>query len=169
MTGKEVSLIILPEWLQDNNTWLLVVALLLLLWLWLLIRRREEDSLSPIRPTPMSADELGRIVFMAARSRDLSRYRGLYLNGPEARTELGVHADSYLDQRSYTVLQHSLDELTRQIPATAIYNGVGEHRGRMFFIRVKFINNQVNIIKVGTHTRLGPVWRLLEPASAPKP
>ena len=156
-------MLILPEWLQDQNTGLLLVTLLLTLWLWMLVRRRDEDPVAEARPTPMSADELGRFVFMAARSEDLSRYRGLFLNGSEAHEVLNNFAHSYLEHRSYNVLKRSLTDLTRRLPSQAIYVGLGEQKGRMFTIKVKNHSGELHTIKIGTVTQLGPVWRLLEP------
>ena len=157
-------MLLLPEWLQDRNTALLLVVLLLVLWLWLLVRRREEEGQNiPTRPTPMSADELGRIVFMAARSQDLTRYRGLFLNGAEAKQILDSHAAAYLEQRSFEVLKESLATLAAQLPTGCTYDGLAEQRGRMMTIQVK-TREGPQPIKVGTVARVGPVWRLLEPA-----
>ena len=51
--------------LSNEDTALLVVAVLLCLWLWLIVRRREEEEQFK-RPTPLSLNELGRMVFQAA-------------------------------------------------------------------------------------------------------
>jgi len=158
-------MLILPDWLREQNTALLIVVLLLILWLWLLVRRREEEATTPSRPSPMSADELGRFVFMAARSRDLSRYRGLFINGSEARDILKELAGSYLEHRSYTVLKDSLAVLSEQLPDKAVYDGLGEQKGRMLTIRIRDASGASQILKIGTVTQIGSIWRLLEPAS----
>ncbi len=113
----------------------------------------------------MSADELGRLVFMAARGGDLPRYRGLFLSGSEAAEVLGADAASYLEQRSYAVLQESLTELSGQLSPGTIYGGLGEQRGRMFAIKIKDSSGE-RTLRIGTVVQLGRVWRLLEPAVA---
>ena len=112
----------------------------------------------------MSTDELGRFVFMAARSRDLSLYRGLYLNGSEARDILNDLAGSYLEHRSYEVLKESLEFLSSQLPKAAIYDGLGEKKGRMLTIKVRDGSGSSKTLKVGTVTQVGSIWRLLEPS-----
>ena len=103
---------------------------------------------------------------MAARSNDLSSYRGLFINGSEARDLLKELAGSYLEHRSYTVLKSSLEALSSQLPDQAIYDGLGEKKGRMLTIRIRDQSGAARNLKVGTVTQLGPIWRLLEPASA---
>ena len=107
---------ILPPWLQDQNNALLVIVLLLLLWLWLLVSKREHaQGQAPRRQMPLTSDELGRMVFMAALSRNFRGYRSLFLNAFEAKEKLGDYSELYLEKRSLAFLEKSFAELENQI------------------------------------------------------
>ena len=77
---------ILPEWLKNQDNVYLIITVLLLLWLWLLVhRRQEEEKKIPQRPIALTVEDLGRKVFIAIRSTDIFLYRGLFINGGEAK------------------------------------------------------------------------------------
>jgi hypothetical protein len=149
-----------PSWFHSQGNLLLLTALLLCLWLWLLIRRREEDTVRQARPAPLTNAELGRTIFVSAVSNDINTYRGLFLNGREATMLMGGQASSYLDERSYAMLQKSLTQLHRQIPSKAVFDGVDAFRNGRLAIRVRHGDERVYHIRVGFAVQVGSIWRL---------
>ena len=113
---------IVPEWLKNQDNLLLVITIFLLLWLWLLVNRRhEKERPLPNRPMPLSVQELGRKAFICGRSTDLYMYRGLFINGAEAKELLGEIAAEYLEKRNPTFLSQTLELLSKEIPNSASY------------------------------------------------
>ena len=154
---------VLPELLTDPNSALLIVALLLLLWLWLLINRRQESSASiPQRPIALSVEDLGRKVFICSRSNDLFTFRSLFINGNEARTLLGPLATAYLERRSPQALKKSLEELSGQIPNTAVFVGLAKTEGTELIIKIRE-GEEERDITIGSLTNIDNSWRLLQP------
>ena len=154
---------ILPEWLKNQDNVLLVITILLLLWLWLLINRRhEKEHRIPDRPMPLSVQELARKAFVCGRSTDLYLYRGLFINGAEAKELLGDIATEYLEKRNPKVLSEALELLSNKIPNSASYVGLGRKEGTKLVIKIKIGAEEKDIV-IGSVTNIGNVWRLLEP------
>ena len=152
-----------PHWLQQQDGLLLLSALLLCVLL-LLVRRREEAARQRrARPAPMSPTELGRTLFVAARSGDLDVYRELFINGVEADTLLGEHAASYLDQRSYAMLQERMEDIQAQIPRGAIFAGVDTYGHGLLSARLRLLSGRTLHVRLGQAVQLGPLWRMLSP------
>lgn len=78
MARLESTWVDVQAWLLEGANAPLLLVLLLLLWLLLIVRRREDPTVArPRRPEPITLQEMGRLAFQAARSRDerLSRLR----------------------------------------------------------------------------------------------
>jgi hypothetical protein len=154
----------IPSWLQNQNNALLVSALLLALWLWLLVSKREEEQRQmPKRQMPLTSDELGRMVFMAALSQNLRSYRSLFLNAFEAKEKLGDYSEQYLEKRDLSFLQRTFSELESQIPKGTIYIGVDKSKTTLLSIVVRKEDLEVSI-PIGSISKVGLAIRLLEPA-----
>jgi len=154
---------VLPEWLKDQDNVFLIVAVLLLLWLWLLVhRRQEEEKKIPQRPIALQVEDLGRKAFIAIRSNDMYLYRGLFINGGEAKALLGDMAKEYLEKRSVRVLKNSMQTLIEEIPNNSTYVGLSTTEGTKLIIRIK-TGDEERDIYVGSVTRIDNSWRLLEP------
>ncbi|MFZ5481229.1 MAG: hypothetical protein ACOZNI_31005 [Myxococcota bacterium] len=148
--------------LPDAQTLWLSVALLLCLWL--LTRVRDDPrGRRPARRTPLSEDELGRVVFEVARAADIDQYRGLFLMGAEVPAALGKEAEAYLATRSPRALEESLVEIGASIPDDAHY--VATHvMGDKAVIEVLLRDKQARLVEIGTAVRVGKAWRLKDPA-----
>lgn len=149
-----------PGMLSEQDTALLVVAVLLCMWLWLLVRRREEAPKAN-RPTPLNLDELGRMVFQAARSRDVRTWRGLFLNGAEASTRMGPRAESWLAEHGTGPLSDLLDSVADSIPDGAIYVGCEPQPDGRCAMRVRQQGGDEVYVLVGRAERVGVAWRLI--------
>ena len=156
---------VLPEWMRDRDTALLLIALLLVMWLWLLVRRREDEQRRPSRATPLSHGELALVCFRCGTSQDLDAYRGLFLNGSEAFAMLGEDAETYLEARTFAVLRESLALLRQRIPHGAIFHGVELCDGDRLEMEVKLQDGSLVMVPLGTVVRVGVAWRLFGPAS----
>ena len=146
--------------LTDQDVALLVVAVLLCLWLWLLVRRRDETPKAN-RPTPLSLHELGRMVFQAARSRDVRTWRGLFLNGAEASARMGSRAESWLSEHGTGPLAELLDSVAESIPMGAIYVGCEPQPDGRCAIRVRQQGGDDFLVLVGRAEQVGVAWRLV--------
>ena len=154
---------ILPEWLKSQDNAFLIIAVLLLLWLWLLVhRRQEEDKKIPQRPIALQVEDLGRKAFIAIRNNDIYLYRGLFINGGEAKSLLGDLAKEYLDKRSAKVLKNSMQTLIAEVPNDATYVGLSTTEGTKLIIKIKSGTEEKDLY-VGSVTRIDNSWRLLEP------
>ncbi len=154
---------ILPEWLKSQDNAFLIIAVLLLLWLWLLVNsRQEEEKKIPQRPIALQVEDLGRKAFIAIRSNDMYLYRGLFINGGEAKSLLGDLAKEYLDKRSAKVLKDSMQTLIAEIPNDATYVGLSTTEGTKLIIKIKSGTEEKDLY-VGSVTRIDNSWRLLEP------
>ena len=154
---------ILPEWLKNQDNVYLIIVILLLLWLWLLVhRRQEEDKKIPQRPIALQVEDLGRKAFVAIRNNDLYLYRGLFINGGEAKSLLGDLAKEYLDKRSPKVLKESMQTLIAEVPRDATYVGLSTTEGTKLIIKIKSGTEEKDLY-VGSVTRIENSWRLLEP------
>jgi hypothetical protein len=137
---------------------------LLALWLWLLVSKREEEQRQmPKRQMPLTSDELGRMVFMAALSQNLRSYRSLFLNAFEAKEKLGDYSEQYLEKRDLSFLQRTFSELESQIPKGTIYIGVDKSKTTLLSIVVRKEDLEVSI-PIGSISKVGLAIRLLEPA-----
>jgi hypothetical protein len=152
----------LLTWLQTGANGPLVVVLLLMGWLWMLVRRRGDETASrPVRPNPLSLDELGRTAFKAAMQQDLWLWRDLFVNGAEARALLGEQATAFLETRSPDVLDGVLAATAAHIPAGATYGGV-EHdaTGGLALVVVLPGDGGRDLAPIGHGVQLGTIWRL---------
>jgi len=147
--------------LSDQDTALLVVAALLCMWLWLLVRRREETKEFK-RPTPLSLNELGRMVFQAARSGDDRTWRALFLNGAEAADRMGNEADAWLESHSIHRLADLLDAIGQCIPARTIYVGCEQQPDGRCAMKLRRPEGDEFLVAVGRADRVGAAWRLIE-------
>lgn len=147
--------------LSDQDTALLVVAALLCMWLWLLVRRRDETEAFR-RPTPLSLDELGRMVFQAARSGDHRSWRALFLNGAEAADRLGAGAEAWLEAHDMRTLSELLDAIGSCIPDRTIYVGCVEQPDGRCAMKLRQPEGEEFLVAVGRAQRVGAAWRLIE-------
>ena len=132
------------------------------MWL-LLLRRRDESSGRPLRPTPISPDELGRLVMQAARNHDLQTYRQMFLNSGEAADLLGDDAGLYIDARTPKVLSDSLQEIAQALPAGARFTGTEVDDDDRLKLLVTADTDPVRV-DVGSVVEVGVAWRLFGPA-----
>ncbi len=146
--------------LGSQDTALLVVAALLCFWLWLLVRRREETH-RIARPTPLSHDELGRMVFTAARAGDVRAWRGLFLNGGEAAARMGENADHWLETHDVVHLASMLRPLADCIPKGAIYLGCGEQEDGRLALHIREKSGKELWVAFGVAEKVGVAWRLV--------
>lgn len=150
------------SWLHSGANGPLVVVLLLMGWLWMLVRRREGDRLErPVRPNPLSLDELGRTAFKAAMQRDAQLWRDLFVNGAEARRLLGDDAARFLEARTPAVLDGVLDSTAAYIPVGATYGGVeGDAAGSLALIVRMPDDPTPDLAPIGHAVQVGSIWRL---------
>lgn len=161
---------------QRSRTNRLLLGLAGLLMLWLLARSQYRQRVMAVegqvatRPRPrrrvaLSHDELGHLVFEAARGRRYHDFRDLFLNGPEAAELLGQGgAESYLDQRSDRALHAALDHLAESIERGAIYVGVEPVDGGLLGLRVRYASGLEGLWPVGTVTEIAGGCRIHLPA-----
>ena len=147
--------------LSNEDTALLVVAALLCFWLWLLVRRREEEKTFQ-RPTPLSLNELGRMVFQAARSQDQRTWRALFLNGAEAAARMGQDAEQWLEDHSMVRMADLLEALGQCIPPRSIYIGCENQPDGRCALMLRKHEGEEFLVAVGRATQIGPAWRLIE-------
>lgn len=152
----------LLTWLQTGANGALVVVLLLMGWLWMLVRRRDDGVAErPVRPEPLSSDELGRTAFKAAMQRDTQLWRDLFINGAEARALLGDEAAGFLEARSPEVLDGVLDATAAHIPTGATYGGVErDASGSLALVVVLPDGGDRDLAPIGHAVQLGTIWRL---------
>ena len=146
--------------LSNEDTALLVVAALLCFWLWLLVRRREEEKTFQ-RPTPLSLNELGRMVFQAARSQDQRTWRALFLNGAEAAARMGQDAEQWLEDHSMVHMADLLDDIGQCIPPRAIYVGCENQPDGRCTLKLRKHEGEEFLVVVGRADKIGPAWRLV--------
>jgi hypothetical protein len=146
--------------LPDAQTLWLLVALLLCFWLF--TRVRVEKARRPERRTPLSEDELGRVVFAVARAGDLEGYRGLFLLGSEVPAALGKGADAYLASRSPRALEVGLGEIRARIPEGARFVAA-RVTGEDAAIEIGLPDGTRRVVPIGTAVRVGRAWRLKDP------
>ena len=140
----------------------MLVVLLLLFWLWLLVQRRQEEERS-FRKTPLSADELGRAVFIYCLSHDIRGYRSLYLTAKEAHDKLGTVAEQYLEQRGVTVLEDAFNTLCESIQVGCIFKGIEPGESGLLILRVLPKAGELFTLTIGTMTMVDNAYRLLSP------
>ncbi|MCB9764218.1 MAG: hypothetical protein H6739_30885 [Alphaproteobacteria bacterium] len=153
---------------QRNRRLLLIVIVLLLMFLLSrsVNRRDPRAGQRRRRRAPVSHDELGRLVFQAARDADLRTYRSLFLNGSEAAALMGrEQAQLYLSSRDAAALEDALAELAARIPAGAVFSAVRAIDGGLMGLNVRSPNGDVVTIPVGTVTDVGGVQRIHLPAA----
>lgn len=146
--------------LSNEDTALLVVAVLLCLWLWLIVRRREEEEQFK-RPTPLSLNELGRMVFQAARSQDQRVWRALFLNGAEAAKRMGKQADEWLEEHSMMRLAELLEAIGQCIPAKSIYVGCEQQEDGRCVLKLRHAEGEEFLVAIGRAEKVGAAWRLI--------
>ena len=146
--------------LSNEDTALLAVAALLCIWLRLLVRRREEET-GFKRPTPLSLTELGRMVFQAARNQDQRTWRALFLNGAEAASRMGGHADEWLEEHSMIRLAELLDAIGQCIPPKAIYLGCEQQTDGRCALKLRKHEGEEFLVAVGRAEKVGAAWRLV--------
>ena len=155
---------IVPDWLKNQDNVFVLIVVLLLLQLWLLVhRRQEEERKIPERPISLQVEDLGRKVFIAIRSNDMYLYRGLFINGSEAKTILGGMAKEQLEKRSVQVLKRSLQKLVTELPNNSTYVGLSTTESTKLIIKIKTGSEEKDLY-IGSVTRVDNSWRLLEPA-----
>ncbi|RME25320.1 MAG: hypothetical protein D6798_09245 [Deltaproteobacteria bacterium] len=142
----------------------LTMALVALLVLWLIAR------LATPRPTvehphhrvvALNHDELGRLIFQAARSRDFFAFRDLFLNAHEAGELLGLQeAENYLELRSDEHIRKALDVLADACRPGTTYGGVVPVEGGLLGIRVNEPNGGHFVVAVGSVTEIEGGCRL---------
>ena len=149
-------------WLLEGANAPLLLVLLLLLWLLLIVRRRDDSAQArPRRPEPVSLQELGRLAFQAARSRDERLWRDLFINGAEARALMGDHAEGFLEARSPTTLRQDLDAIADQIPRDGVFGGIQTDDTGLHAVTVQSESVGPRPVGIGRSVQLGVTWRLL--------
>lgn len=164
MTDPTAALTQLSTGTSHNE--LLAVAILLAMWLLLRVRRQDEEKRRPTRKSAANMQELGMLVFQAARSSDLETYRGLFLSGAEASLVYGAQTERYLEQRSRAVLQGSLQGIRALLPEGSRYDGVEQVGQDAWAIWVTPLVGERTQVGIGTAVRVGAFYRLKDPAFA---
>ncbi len=146
-------------------------GLLALLCLWLITRiygqtSTQNDRQPPPRPSPVTEEELGRIIFSIGRSADVDAYRMLFLSGAEAMQVLGpANTDQYLSERSHSSLQVACGALSAQLPSGTSYVKTTIQSTDRCVLHVANPDGSGREISVGTVAKVGAVFRLIEPES----
>jgi len=110
----------LPD--KSYNREFLAILGLLMLWLWTRKHNRDVEAKRPVRASPLSPDEMGRVIFALLRSKDSMAFRALFLNGAESRDLMGQEeAESYLESRTGPRLEKAFRHLVTQVPVGASY------------------------------------------------
>jgi hypothetical protein len=147
----------------DRQTlWLLLVMLLLL---WLLTRTHQVETRRPERRKPLTADELGRVIFEVARSADLEAFRHLYLSGGEAREVMGEAAQAYLGRREHRWLEDEIVEIGARLGEDGAYAAARIGPESMVFVRVRTMDGQERECPAGHAVQVGQIWRLRDPVA----
>jgi hypothetical protein len=151
------------QWLLDGYNASLVLVLLLLGWLLMLLRRRDATELrvQPRRPEPLTLDELGRLAFQAARSRDDRLWRDLFIHGAEARLLLGDRAQEFLEVRTPEVLRGVLDAVASALPRSATYAGIETDPTGIHALKALTDDGTVTRLSIGRSVQVGVQFRLL--------
>jgi hypothetical protein len=150
-------------------------ALIALLTLWLITRIYGQTSAKnarkpPPRPSPISAEELGRIVFGIGRGKDVDAYRALYLNGAEAMQILGAdQAERYLSGRSQAALEMACAQLAGQLPSGSSYIKTELSPLHQCILHVANPDGTGRTVEVGTVAEVGAVLRLVTPMTQTEP
>jgi hypothetical protein len=156
-----------PTWLKRNLR--KIEALLALLTLWLITRLYEKSSAKnrrqpPPRPSPVSAEELGRTVFSIGRSKDIDAYRALFLTGAEAVQTLGTdQAKQYLSRRDLTTLELAYGQLTQRLPSGSSYVKTELTAMHQCILHVATPDGSGRTLQIGTVVEVGAVLRLVAP------
>lgn len=152
----------LQAWLLEGANAPLLLVLLLLLWLLTIVRRRDDPrERRPRRPEPVSLEELGRLAFQAARSRDDHLWRDLFINGAEARSLLGDRAQAFVEGRSPELLRSVLDAVADQVPLDAVFDGIETDDAGHHAIRMRSETKGPRLVGIGRSVQMGVAWRLV--------
>jgi hypothetical protein len=151
------------EWLLHGYNAPLVLVLLLLSWLLMLNRRRDDADarVQRRRPEPLTLDELGRLAFLAARSRDDHLWRDLFVHGAEARALLGDRAQGFLETRTPEVLKGVLDVVATALPQGATYAGIETDPTGVHALKALTDDGTVTRLSIGRSVQVGVHFRLL--------
>lgn len=147
--------------LPDQQTLLLLVVVLLLVWL--LTRTRERRVERAPRKRPLTEEELGRAVFLAAREADLEAFRHLYLSGGEARVLMNESAVSYLADRDASWLVDELVEIGARIGGRSSYAGARLGPESMLILRLRAVDGAIFEVPAGSALQVDLVWRIRDP------
>ncbi len=146
-------------------------ALIALLTLWLIARiytqSHTKHTRKPhVRPSPISGEELGRILYGVGRANDVDTYRALFLNGAEAMQILGANkAERYLSHRSLAALADACEQLAQQLPSGTSYVNTEVTPSHQCILNVANPDGSGRRISVGTIAEVGAVLRLVTPAT----
>jgi hypothetical protein len=156
-----------PTWMRQYAREL--QALLGLLVLWLITRiygqsaAKKGERKAP-RPSPVSDEELGRIVFRVGRGQDVDAYRALFLNGAEAMQILGAdQAERYLSGRSLDLLETACEALATQLPSGSSYIKTEINPMHQCIIHAANPDGSGRTVLIGTVAQVGAVIRLVTP------
>jgi hypothetical protein len=148
---------------RDLSRELLAVAGLLVLLLLTRKHNRDQESLRPTRVSPVSPDELGRVLFSFIHSKDTLAFRALFLTGGEARELFGeAGVGVYLEGRSANKLESALKDLAAKVPIGAQYQSciIQEEICRL---QLKTSDGQDLDLAVARVALIGAVIRLVSP------
>lgn len=153
----------LQAWLLEGANAPLLLVLLLLLWLLTIVRRRDDPrERRPRRPEPVNLEELGRLAFQAARSRDAHLWRNLFINGAEARSLLGgERAQAFVETRTPELLRSVLDAVADQVPRDAVFDGIETDDAGHHAIRMRSESQGPRLVGIGRSVQMGVAWRLV--------
>ena len=155
------------SFLESNRDELLALVALLLLWA--LTRSEEEKKVRrarPMRHSPVTLDELGRLVYGIAKGNNLDDYRALYINGGEARELIGGEAaEAYLNTRTVPMLSKSLQGLFDALNGGQQYRGVESLPDERFALRFLGENGEEQVVPVASYVEVKAVLRLVIPAT----
>jgi hypothetical protein len=159
---------------QAPRTWIernlrKIQALLALLTLWLITRIYDQSSAKnsrqpPPRPSPITAEELGRTLFSVGRSNDIDAYRALFLTGAEAVQILGAdQAKQYLSRRNLTTLELAYGQLTQRLPSGSSYIKTELTAMHQCILHIATPDGSGRTLEIGTVAEVGAVLRLVAP------
>lgn len=161
-----------PEpWMKRHSR--KIEALVALLILWLITRIYGNSSAKNARkpaprPSPVSAEELGRTLFSVGRSDDIGAYRALFLTGTEALQVLGPdQAKQYLSRRNLAVLELAYGQITSRLPSGSSYIKTELTPMHQCILHIATADGSGRTIQVGTVAKVGAVLRLVAPMSTP--
>ena len=153
----------LPD--KSYNREFLAILGLLMLWLWTRKHNRDVEAKRPVRASPLSPDEMGRVVFALLRSKDSMAFRALFLNGAESRDLMGQEeAESYLESRTGPRLEKAFRHLVTQVPVGASYKEciITEE---VCYIDLLCSDGSEQRLNIGRVALVGAVIRLVSPSS----